>query len=255
MLLTTCGGPPVAARAEPLVYRPSSAPTRSAGVMPRAARMAKRVRADAAPAPNEPRLAWPSPRRQGRRSPRRGCSRPSGRERVGSKVHLHGGPMPRGARRRRPAQDPGRPVRRGHGLDYLTVPVLAPRLTCGSPSPTARCSCCRAGAALPRRAVRGETHLDIVAPGEEFEVQLAWTTRSSRAEAAPSHHEQGPDRRHQDHRHRLRDHGGQPSRAHGHGERARSIRSPPTVTSRSAPREPPPPAETDDLGELTWNLP
>ena len=87
--------------------------------------------------------------------------------------YLHGRAPAGGARRRRTAQDPGRPVRRRRGPRLPDRP--GPRAR-GVPAATVTNGTLLL---LPGRArifhgtqFVGETHLDTVAPGEEFEVQL-----------------------------------------------------------------------------------
>ena len=142
-------------------------------------------------------------------------------------------------------------------LDYLTVPVLAPEAYLRATVTNG------ALLLLPGRArifhggqFVGETHLDTVAPGEEFEVQLGVddqikVERKLRRRAASKALLGGTRTIDIAYEITVDNHRDRQATVSVHDHIPLSTDGDIKVRAREAS---PPPAETDDLGELTWNL-
>ena len=142
-------------------------------------------------------------------------------------------------------------------LDYLTVPVLAPEAYL-------RATVTNGGLLLlPGRArifhgaqFVGETHLDTVAPGEEFEVQLGVddqikVERKLRRRSTSKALLGGTRTIDIGYEITVENHRDRTATVSVHDHIPVSADGDIKVRAREAT---PPPAETDDLGELTWNL-
>jgi uncharacterized protein (TIGR02231 family) len=142
-------------------------------------------------------------------------------------------------------------------LDYLTVPVLAPEAYLRATVTNGTLLL------LPGRArifhgaqFVGETHLDTVAPGEEFEVQLGVddqikVERKLRRRAASKALLGGTRSIDIGYEITVENHRDRAATVSVHDHIPVSTDGDVKVRARESS---PPPAETDDLGELTWNL-
>jgi uncharacterized protein (TIGR02231 family) len=142
-------------------------------------------------------------------------------------------------------------------LDYLTVPVLAPEAYLRATVTNGTLLL------LPGRArifhgaqFVGETHLDTVAPGEEFEVQLGAddqikVERKLRRRAASKALLGGTRSIDIGYEITVENHRDRAATVSVHDHIPVSTDGDVKVRARESS---PPPAETDDLGELTWNL-
>ena len=142
-------------------------------------------------------------------------------------------------------------------LDYLTVPVLAPEAYLRATVTNGTLLL------LPGRArifhgaqFVGETHLDTVAPGEEFEVQLGVddqikVERKLRRRSAGKALLGGTRTIDIGYEITVENHRDRDATVSVHDHIPVSTDGDVKVRARETS---PPPAETDDLGELTWNL-
>jgi uncharacterized protein (TIGR02231 family) len=142
-------------------------------------------------------------------------------------------------------------------LDYLTVPVLAPEAYLRATVTNGTLLL------LPGRArifhgaqFVGETHLDTVAPGEEFEVQLGVddqikVERKLRRRSTSKALLGGTRTIDIGYEITVENHRDRDATVSVHDHIPVSTDGDVKVRSRETS---PPPAETDDLGELTWNL-
>jgi len=142
-------------------------------------------------------------------------------------------------------------------LDYLTVPVLAPEAYLRATVTNGALLLLPGQARIFHGAqFVGETHLDTVAPGEEFEVQLGVddqikVERKLRRRSAGKALLGGTRTIDIGYEITVENHRDRDVTVSVHDHIPVSTDGDVKVRAREAS---PPPAETDDLGELTWNL-
>ena len=142
-------------------------------------------------------------------------------------------------------------------LDYLTVPVLAPEAYLRATVTNGTLLLLPGPARIFHGAqFVGETHLDTVAPGEEFEVQLGVddqikVERKLRRRSAGKALLGGTRTIDIGYEITVENHRDRDATVSVHDHLPVSTDGDVKVRARETS---PPPAETDDLGELTWNL-